>query len=79
MNISSVVVKTLPEHLATVRSSLLASGLCEIHFSDDLGRIVITLEGEESADETTKLKEIQKLPHVVSADFSYTYTDEEGS
>ena len=78
MNISSVVVKTLPENLATVRSSLLASGLCDIHFSDELGRIVITLEGDDNTDETAKLKEIQKLPHVVSADFSYTYTDEEG-
>ena len=77
MNISSVVVKTKPEHLETLKASLAASGLCDIHFSDDKGRIVITLEGTDNADETKKLKEIQQLPHVVSADFSYTYADED--
>ena len=77
MNISSIVVKTLPEHLEAVKASLVASGLCDIHFSDELGRIVITVEGDDNADETKKLKEIQQLPHVASADFSYSYTDEE--
>ena len=77
MNISSIVVKTLPEHLEEVKTGLEESGLCDIHFSDDLGRIVITVEGDDNADETTKLKEIQQLPHVASADFSYTYADEE--
>ncbi len=75
MNISSIVVKTLPEHLETVKASLIDSGLCDIHFSDELGRIVITVEGDDNADETSKLKEIQQLPHVASADFSYSYTD----
>lgn len=77
MNISSVVVKTLPEHLEAVKAGLEKSGLCDIHFSDELGRIIITIEGDENADETAKLKEIQQLPFVASADFSYTYTDDE--
>ena len=77
MNISSIVVKTLPEHLEAVKASLIDSGLCDIHFSDELGRIVITVEGDDNADETKKLKEIQQLPHVASADFSYTYSDED--
>ena len=47
------------------------------HFSDDQGRIIITVEGDDNADETKKLKEIQQFPHVVSADFSYTYADED--
>ena len=77
MNISSIVVKTRPEHLETLKASLAASRLCDIHFSDDKGRIIITVEGSGNADETKKLKEIQQLPHVVSADFSYTYADED--
>lgn len=76
MNISSIVVKTLPENLETLKVCLAESGLCDVHFSDELGRIIITVEGDENADETKKLKEIQKMPHVVSADFSYTYADE---
>ena len=45
MNISSIVVKTRPENLEAVKTSLTDSGLCEIHFADDKGRIVATVEG----------------------------------
>ncbi len=79
MNISSAVVKTRPEHLDAVKSALLGSGLCEIHFSDEKGRIVITIEGDDDADEATKLKKIADLPDVASADFAYTYRDEAGA
>ena len=75
MNISSIVVKTLPENLEAVQDCLVASGLCEIHFTDDKGRIVATVEGDSDADESAKLKEIMKLPNIVSADFAYTYVD----
>lgn len=75
MNISSIVVKTRPENLKAVKNSLTGSGLCEIHFADEKGRIVATIEGDSDADESDKLKKIMKLPHVVSADFAYTYVD----
>lgn len=77
MNISSAVVRTRPEHLADVKVALLASGLCDIHFEDDRGRIVISLEGDDDADESTKLKKIAELPMVMSADFAYTFRDEQ--
>ncbi len=77
MNISSAVVKTHPDNMATVKAALLASSLCEIHFEDELGRIVISIEGDDNADESAKLKQIAGLPHVMSADFAYTYTDDE--
>ena len=75
MNISSIVVKTRPENLEAVKTSLTDSGLCEIHFADDKGRIVATVEGNTDANESDKLRQIMKLPHVVSADFAYTYVD----
>ena len=77
MNISSAVIKTLPENLESVKASLLDSGLCEIHFEDELGRIVISIEGDDDADESTKLKKIADLPAVMSADFAYTFRDEQ--
>ncbi|RKZ13784.1 hypothetical protein DRQ50_09975 [bacterium] len=77
MNISSIVVKTRPEHLDAVKASLAGVDLCDLHFSDELGRIVVTVEGTDDADETAKLKIIQALPHVIGADFSYTYSGDE--
>lgn len=77
MNISSIVVKTSPEHRDAVKAALVASGLCDIHFEDEVGRIIVTVEGDDNADETKKLKAILKLPHVVSAEFAYTCTEDD--
>lgn len=77
MNISSVVIKTKPEHVTELTSALNRSGLCEVHFSDDKGRIVAVIEGDSDADESVKLKEIASMPNVMSADFACTYIDPE--
>jgi nitrate reductase NapD len=76
MNISSIVVTTKPEHLEEVETLLLESGLCDIHFKDEKGRIIVTVEGDDDGDESKKLKIIAELPHVANAVFSYTYTDD---
>ncbi len=77
MNISSIVVKTHPDHLEEVKVALNDSGLCEVHFSDEKGRIVAVVEGDSDADEADKLKVIARLDHVMSADFACTYIDPE--
>ena len=75
MNISSIVVKTHPDHLEKVKAALNESGLCEVHFSDEKGRIVAVVEGDTDADESDKLKVISRMDHVMSADFACTYID----
>jgi len=77
MNISSAVIITEPEHTEEVLQSLEESGLCEIYFHDDKGRIIIIIEGEDVNEETFKLKQIQMLPHVLSANMVYSYSEEE--
>ncbi len=75
MNISSAVIKTLPENLTAVKDALVASGLCEIHFEDEQGRIVVSIEGNDDEDESAKLKKISGMANVASASFAYTYRD----
>ena len=75
MNISSIVVRTHPERQAQVAADLVASGLCEIHFQDDQGRIIVTIEGADVQEEAGKLKAIQALPHVLTADLAYAFSD----
>ncbi len=77
MNISSVVVKTAPEHLDTVLETLRGSDLCEVHFHDDSGKIIVTLEGSSIGEEMVKMREIMNLPHVLSATLAYSYTGED--
>lgn len=77
MNISSIVVKTAPEHFEHVMETLKASGLCEIHFMDETGKIVVTLEGKDTDEQIRKMREIMNLPDVLCADLAYSYSESE--
>lgn len=77
MNISSIVVQTRPEYLDEVIDSLKKSGVCDYHMHDEQGRIIITIEGDGVQEELKKLKVIEAIPHVVSADMQMSYSEEE--
>ena len=77
MNVSSIVVKTKPEHLQGVISKINEVDLCEVHFYDDEGKIVVTIEGENIDEQMQRMKQIQKIPFVYGANLSYSYTEDE--
>lgn len=77
MNVSSIVVQTRPENLEKVVQDLKDCDVCDYHMHDELGRIIITIEGEGVAEELKKLKVIEAIPHVVSADMQMAYSEDE--
>ena len=77
MNISSIIVQTLPEYLDEVIDALKKSEVCEYHLNDQFGRIIITIEGDGVKEELNKLKVIEAIPHVISADMQMAYSEEE--
>ena len=77
MNISGIVVKAAPENISRVIETLKASGLCEVHFTDNAGKIVVTLEGKDTNEEIRKLREIMNLPDVLCANLAYSYNEDE--
>ena len=77
MNISSIVVQTLPEHLEQVVEALKNSDACDYHLHDDKGRVIVTIEGEDVAQELKKLKIIESIPHVITADMQMAYSEDE--
>lgn len=77
MNISSIVVQTLPKHLDKVVESLKNCDVCDYHMHDELGRIIITIEGAGVQEELKKLKVIEAIPYVMSADMQMAYSEDE--
>jgi nitrate reductase NapD len=77
MNVSSVVVTTRPEYLDDVIEGINTVDLCEVHFSDENGRIVATIEGESIDEQMERMKAIQAIPNVFSANLSFSYSEEE--
>jgi len=77
MNISSIVVQVKPEHIEEVINMLQNADFCEYHLHDDKGRIIVTIEGEGVEDEVGKLKQVEQMKNVISADMVYSYAEGE--
>ncbi len=77
MNISSIVVQTVPKYLDDVVKSLKECEVCDYHFHDEKGRIIVTIEGADVSEELKKLRVIEEIPHVVAADMQMSYSEDE--
>ncbi len=77
MNVSSILVKTLPEHTGNVIKSINSIDFCEVHFSNKEGKVVVTIEGESINEQMESMKSIQALPNVSSANLVYSYCEDE--
>jgi nitrate reductase NapD len=77
MNISSIVIQTSPEFTEGVVEILKEADFCDYHFHDAKGRIIVTIEGEGVEEEIQKLTRIQFMDHIVAADMSFAYSEDE--
>ncbi len=77
MNISSIVVQTKPENLKQVVEDLKNCEACDYHLHDEKGRVIITIEGEGVEEELKKLRVVENIPNVISADMQMAYSEEE--
>lgn len=77
MNISGILVQTRPDYLNEVIEAIKKSDSFDYHMHDKNGKIVVTIEGEDVSEEIAKLNILQKIPHVISADMMYAYSEDE--
>jgi len=78
MNISSIVVQVRSEYIDEVVKTLKESDFCDYHFHDkSIGKIIVTVEGENISEEIAKVKKIQAVPHVIAADMMMAYSEDE--
>ena len=77
MNLSSIVIQTRPENVNKVVDQIKNSSFCEYHMHDEKGRIIVTIEGKDTEEEVVKLKQIQEMSLVVSAEMVFAYSEEE--
>ncbi|WP_164521457.1 chaperone NapD [Iodobacter ciconiae] len=76
MNIFSLVIRAVPDHLENVRAAVLLVQGVELHLEHE-GRLIITVEDVPGVRSSDLLKQIQDIPHVASATLAYEYCDEE--
>ena len=71
MNISGVLVKAYPQHLASIEEVLVTMAGVEVHGNNEDGRIVITVEDNSANNISDTLTQIQSVPGVLSAAMIY--------
>ncbi len=77
MNVSSIVVQCLPKYVEEVAQSLKDCEVCDYHLHDEKGRVIITIEGKGVGEELEKLRVVEAIPHVISADMQMAYSEDE--
>ena len=78
MNVSSIVVQAMSEHIDGLVEVFKATDFCDYHLHDkEKGKIILTVEGEGVEEEIEKLIKIQKTPNVMAADMMMTYQEDE--
>ena len=77
MNVSSIVVQTNPKFTDEVVEKLKSADFCDYHFHDEKGRIIVTIEGEGVEEEIAKLVKIQEMDHIIAADMSFAFSEDE--
>ncbi len=77
MNISSIVVRCMPEYYDEIINWCNSSGVCEYHFGEkSSGKIIVTIEAEDVNEEIAKIMEIQRVEHIISAEMMMTYQED---
>ena len=77
MMISGVLVVSRPEHQSQVRAALEAFPWAEVHHQDPDGRLVITIEADDTGQAISRLREVKELPRVVLAEMVEHYVDDD--
>ncbi len=77
MNISSIVIQCKQEYFDEVKAWCEESEICDYHFGEKkIGKIIVTIEGKGVEEEIEKLKQLQVVPHVITADMMMSYQEE---
>ncbi len=76
MNIFSLVIRAVPDHLAEVKVAVLAVQGVELHLEHE-GRLIITIEDVAGIRSSELLTQIQNISHIASVTLAYEYCDEE--
>lgn len=76
IHISSVIVQTLPDALARISNRISSFTDTEIHLSDPLGKLVLTIETQTMGQTSERIDEITKLDGVLNAVMVYHQTED---
>jgi len=77
MSLSAILLIAAPGQAPQVRQALAEQPWAELHQQDDAGRMIVTVEAEDTDQGVVRLKALKALPGVLSAELViHCYEDE---
>ncbi len=70
MTISGIVMACRSEDLQATASAVDALAWADVHYTDPRGRLVVTIEAADVDESIDRLKKLQSLPGVLTADLA---------
>jgi len=75
--VSGVLVVSQPEHQSQVRSALEMLPWAEVHHEEPNGRLVITIESDDTDQAMARLQEVKDLPRVMLAEMVQHHVEDD--
>ena len=75
MIISGIVMASRAGRLAELLETLSAIAWLDVHFTEESGRMVVTIEAVDVGQSMDRLRELQELPDVRMAELSQYYIE----
>jgi nitrate reductase NapAB chaperone NapD len=79
MTVSGIVMACRPEHLDEMAGVVNGLDWAEVHYTDQGGRMVVTIEAEDIDESMNRLKELQGLPRAIMAELAEFVVEDEES
>jgi nitrate reductase NapAB chaperone NapD len=76
MTVSGIVMACRPEHLGEMSGVVNALDWAEVHYTDQDGRLVVTIEASDIDESMNRLKELQGLPLAIMAELAEFVVEE---
>lgn len=76
MNVSSLVITTLPENCGKVIEELKTVDSCEYHAHKE-GKIVVTIEAVSVSEEIKMMNRLSRIKNVINVEMIYSYCEDE--
>ena len=77
MSLSAILLIASPGQAPQVRQALAAQPWAELHQQDDAGRMIVTVEADDTDQGVARLKALKALPGVLSAELVIHCFEEE--
>jgi len=78
MVISGIVMASRPNQMGELREAVDRIPWADPHFSDSVGRLVVTIEAADLDQSVERLRELQQLPQAVMAELAQYCIEDDG-